>query len=198
MLANAAKDPTNELGWRFERRRLDAEAIRDTLLWVGGELDESPAGSHPFPPRHTWGWTQHNPFVAVYESNRRSLYLMQSRLKRHPYLALFDGADPSSSTGSRSPSTTPLQALFALNDPLAHRTAANLAARALQAGSDAPTRVDAASRLVWSRSAKPEEIADCVAFLAAYRQRFAPADDRQAWSALARAMLASNEFLYLD
>jgi len=196
--ANLAKDPTNALGWRFERRRLDAEAIRDTLLWVGGELDESPAGAHPFPPRHTWGWTQHNPFVAVYESNRRSLYLMQSRLKRHPYLALFDGADPSSSTGMRSPSTTPLQALFALNDPLAHRVAANVATRAMGAGSDDSSRIDAACRLVWSRSATPAELADCSAFLAAYRQRLTPTDDRQVWSAMARALLASNEFLYVD
>jgi mono/diheme cytochrome c family protein len=198
MLANAAKDPTNTLGWRFERRRLDAEAIRDTLLWIGSDLDESPAAAHPFPPRHTWGWTQHNPFVAVYESNRRSVYLMQSRLKRHPYLALFDGPDPSSSTGSRSPSTTPLQALFALNDPLAHRTAANVAARAISGGDSDATRIDALCRSVWGRPALPEELADCSEFLAGYRQRLAQADDRQTWAALARALLASNEFLYVD
>lgn len=198
MQANAVKDPNNTLGWRFERRRLDAESIRDTLLWVAGDLDESPPGDHPFPPRHTWGWTQHNPFVAAYETNRRSVYLMQSRLKRHPYLALFDGPDPSSSTGARAPSTTPLQALFALNDPLAHQSAGKVAARAIAAGEDEAARIDAACRSVWSRPATLEERAECAAFLAAYRQQLSSADDRQAWSALARALLASNEFIYVD
>jgi mono/diheme cytochrome c family protein len=198
MVSNGRKDPNNTLGWHFERRRLDAESIRDTLLWVAGELDESPAGDHPFPPRHTWGWTQHNPFVAAYETKRRSLYLMQSRLKRHPYLALFDGPDPSSSTGARAPSTTPLQALFALNDPLAHQSAAQVAVRAVAAGDNESSRIDAACRLVWSRPASPDELAECSVFLAAYRQQLATADDRPAWSALARALLTSNEFIYLD
>ena len=92
--------------------------------------------THPFPPQHTWGWTQHNPFVAVYETRRRSVYLMQQRLQKHPYLALFDGADPSSSTGVRLPSTTPLQALFLMNDPLAHAAAAKFAARVIAAAPD--------------------------------------------------------------
>src|SRR6185436_4253596 len=52
MAKNAQLDPSNELFWKFNRYRLDAEAIRDTLLFVGGDLDESPAGTHPFPPQH--------------------------------------------------------------------------------------------------------------------------------------------------
>jgi hypothetical protein len=88
--------------------------------------------------------------------------------------------------------------LFALNDPLAHRVAANVATRAMGAGSDDSSRIDAACRLVWSRPATPAELADCSAFLAAYRQRLTPTDDRQVWSAMARALLASNEFLYVD
>ena len=127
--ASAKLDPTNELFWKFTRRRLDAESIRDTMLFVSGELDESAGGAHPFPPAQTWGFTQHTPFVAVYETQRRSVYLMQQRLRKNPYLALFDGADPSSSTGVRLPSTTPLQALFLMNDPLAHTRAAKFAER---------------------------------------------------------------------
>ena len=94
----ASSTPTNDYLWRFNRRRLDAEAIRDTLLAVGGNLDRTPGGPHPFPPQPTWDFTQHNPFKAVYETNRRSVYLMTQRIQRHPFLALFDGADPNAST----------------------------------------------------------------------------------------------------
>ena len=67
---------------------------------------------HPFPPQRDWKFTQHNPFKAVYETNRRSVYLMTQRIQRHPFLALFDGPDTNSSTANRPVSTTALQALY--------------------------------------------------------------------------------------
>ena len=79
----------------------NAESLRDSLLLVSGELDESPTPPHPFPPESTWGWTQHNPFVAVYETRRRSVYLMQQRSIKHPYMALFDGPDLNGGTPVR-------------------------------------------------------------------------------------------------
>ena len=85
---------------------------RDTLLALGGNLDRTPGGSHPFPPVSQWSYTQHAPFAAVYDTNRRSVYLMTQRLKRHPFLALFDGADTNASTARRIPTTVPPQALF--------------------------------------------------------------------------------------
>ena len=66
--ANAAIDPNNECYWHFERRRLDGESIRDALLAVSGGLDRGKGGPHPFPPENSWGFTQHNPFQAVYET----------------------------------------------------------------------------------------------------------------------------------
>ena len=74
-----ALDPNNEALWRFDRRRLDAEAIRDSLLAVSGALDRTMAGPQPFPPANTWNFTQHSPFQAVYETNHRSVYLMTQR-----------------------------------------------------------------------------------------------------------------------
>ena len=171
---------------------------------MGGDLDESTAGTHPFPPQHTWGWTQHNPFVAAYETRRRSIYLMQQRLKKHPYLALFDGADPSSSTGVRLPSTTPLQALFVMNDPLAHAESAKLASRAIAADSDEPVRIAAAYQIAWNRPPTSDEQQECADFLKQYRDKLAdlktPPDqvELKAWSALARALLSSNEFVFVD
>lgn len=201
---NAQIDPNNDLFWKFNRYRLDAESIRDTLLFVGGDLDESPAETHPFPPQHTWGWTQHNPFVAAYETRRRSIYLMQQRLKKHPYLALFDGADPSSSTGVRLPSTTPLQALFVMNDPLAHAESSKFAARAIAAASDEQTRIVAAYQLAWNRPPSADEQQECADFLRQYRDKLmelkTPSDqiELKAWSALTRVLMSSNEFVFVD
>ena len=201
---NTQLDPSNDLLWKFNRYRLDAESIRDTLLFVAGDLDESPAGMHPFPPQHTWGWTQHNPFVAAYETRRRSVYLMQQRLKKHPYLALFDGADPSSSTGARLPSTTPLQALFVMNDPLAHAESAKLATRAITLTSDEPARIAAVYEIAWNRPPTSDEQQECADFLKQYREQLAalktPPDQAElkAWSALSRVLLSSNEFVFVD
>src|SRR5207247_10784061 len=109
--------PNTDLLWKFSRYRLDAEQIRDALLAVSGQLDPSPGGPHPFPPASAWDFTQHKQFNAVYETNKRSVYLMQQRLKKHPFLELFDGADANSSTADRATRITPLQASFPMRDP---------------------------------------------------------------------------------
>lgn len=202
--SNLQLDPHNDLFWKFNRYRLDAESLRDTLLFVGGDLDESPAGEHPFPPQHTWGWTQHNPFVASYETRRRSVYLMQQRLKKNSFLALFDGADPSSSTGVRLPSTTPLQALFMMNDPLAHAEAAKFATRLISLSAEDSARISAAYQIAWNRPPTSAEQQESVEFLKQYREKLfelkTPSDqlEQQAWSALSRALLSSNEFVYVE
>lgn len=129
---------------------------------------------------------------------------MQPRLKRNSYLALFDGADPSSSTGVRMPSTTPLQALFMLNDPLLHAESANVAARVISMAADESSRIAAAHQTVWNRSPDSEELNECANFLDQYRTRLkelkVPPDqvDLKAWSALIRVLLSSNEFVFVD
>ena len=129
---------------------------------------------------------------------------MQPRLKKHPYLALFDGADPSSSTGVRLPSTTPLQALFAMNDPLAHAQSAKFAQRLIASSSTEADRISAAYQFALSRLPDSDEQQQCVEFLKSYRTRLVdlklPADQMElkAWSALARAVMSANEFVYVD
>ncbi len=197
-------DPTNELLGRFTRRRLDAESLRDALLYASDGLEEGPGLAHPFPPQSSWNWTQHDPFVAVYETRRRSVYLMQQRLRKNPYLALFDGADPSTSTGARLPSTTPLQALFLMNGPLAHQAAAGFARRIMASALEEASRVEFAWQSAFGRSAQESEQTACAEFLQAYRlkvQRLgvsAPQSEEQAWSALARTVLSANEFAFVD
>ncbi len=199
-----ARDVSNELLGSFPRQRLDAEAIRDTLLALGGNLDTTPAGSHPFPPQTEWKFTQHNPFKAVYESKRRSVYLMTQRIQRHPYLAIFDGADPAASTPVRTTSTTPLQALFLLNDQFVHEQSKEFAARVLKDGKDETARLKRAYQLALSRSPELSELDGGKKFIATVREKLR-ADgmvenqiENEAWRAMARVIFRLNEFVYVD
>jgi hypothetical protein len=200
---NVAADPANEWLWHFQRRRLDAESIRDALLAVSGTLDRTPAGPHPFPAENTWNFTQHNPFEAVYPTNRRSVYLMTQRLRRHPFLALFDGPDPSSSTAQRSATTVPTQALFFINNPFLHEQSLKLAERLLHSGEERG-RIDLAHQLTLGRPATPAECQAAEAFLRRYMQEVkaagTPAElcPRLAWAGYARVLFSSNEFIYID
>jgi len=185
--------------FRFARRRLEAEEIRDTLLALAGELDREPGEAHPFPAENT-NFTQHNPFKAVYESRKRSVYLMTQRIQRHPFLALFDGPDTNASTAERGSSTVPTQALYFMNDPFFHSCAAAFAKRLL--AQPEASRVTAAHRLCFQREPSAAEQARAAEFLAAYLAELkdTPKHERDlaAWSAYARTLLASNELLYVD
>ena len=198
----ALADPDNQLLARFTRRRLDAEAIRDSLLCLGGNLDRTPGGPHPFPPVAQWNFTQHNPFSAVYDTPKRSVYLMTGRLKRHPYLALFDGPDTNASTPRRLPTTVPAQALFFMNDPFVHTQAAGLARRVLAARRAVDERLGLAFTLVLARPPTPEEVRDSRAFLDRYQQALGnvppPEREIRSWAAFARTLLARSEFLYVE
>jgi len=198
------KDPNNEYLWRFNRRRLDAEQIRDAVLAVSGSLDPKRAEVHPFPAINTWKFTQHAQFFGLYENNQRSVYQMVQRLRRHPYLSLFDGADAAISTGARPMTTTPLQALFMMNDKFTHEKADAFASRLTKSESDAAKRVQLAYRLAFGRNPAADELQSCTEYLAkageALKKTQASPEMQQpmAWSSFARALLGSNEFMFLD
>lgn len=193
---------TSDLYVRFPRRRLDAEEIRDAILTVSGELDSVPGREHPFPTPTSWGFSQHGPFSAVYDSNKRSVYLMTQRLKRHPYLALFDGADPNASTAGRLGTTVPTQALFFLNDPMIHAKADKWAGRLLAAAPEDSQRLDLAWRHAFGRLPTETERAESVEFLAAYRTELVAANmdniQQRSFAAYLRTLIGSNEFLHVD
>lgn len=193
-----AADVGNDLRWRFDRRRLTAEEIRDSLLAAGGSLDRTTAGPHPFPPESAWGYTQHNPFATFFDTDRRSLYLVGVRNRRHPFLGLFDGADPNASTPQRQTTTVPTQALYFLNDPFFHAQAARLAGRVLVAPEAG--RLDLLFRTAFQRLPAGSDREFARTFLDRYRQALAGTPDREraAWAALARVLLASNEFLFVE
>ncbi|WP_235963783.1 PSD1 and planctomycete cytochrome C domain-containing protein [Tautonia rosea] len=201
---NEAIDTGNAWYWRFDRRPLDAEALRDGLLALGGNLKTDRPGPHPFPDVNTWTFTAHHQFKALYPSEHRSVYLMVQRLHPHPYLSLFNGPDAGATTAMRDSSTVSLQALYLLNNTFVHDQAERFADRLVSNLADHDTRLQHAYLLAFGRRPTDDERDRAETFLAQYQASLVAegcADDRcesEAWSALARAMFASNEFFHVD
>jgi len=204
---NAAQDPENDLLWRANRRRLDAEQIRDALLMFSGRLDLSVGGRHPFPHRLTYFYRQHDPFSETHETNRRSVYMLQKRLEKNAYLDLFDGPDGNLHVGERDASTTTLQALFFMNSEFVEEEARRTAARLLAANDSGglDRRIEQAYRLVFGRIPEVEETFRAAQYFASTAEelrKLSPELSRDAdllaWGGFLGSMLSSNEFLFVD
>jgi hypothetical protein len=202
-------DPENVYLSRFQRRRLDAESIRDSLLAVSGQLDRSQGGAHEIAPWYNSRFSLNNPFHVEPASNRRSVYLLTQRLFRHSFFGLFDGPDRNSSTSSRGGSNVPSQALFLMNSDFLKEQASVLAARvAAEADSDGE-RITRICQLAFARAPSADEMSSLQEFLIRYRSaspRPEGASPRTEvaskpgpeLTALCRAVLTSNEFFFID
>ena len=205
VLRATSLDPNNAYHWRFNRQRLDAEELRDTLLLLSGELDDSMLREpHPFPPVEKWDFTQHHPFRGVYDSNRRSVYLMTARLNSRPFFTTFDGADRNASTPKRDSSVTAVQSLYLLNDEFVHQRAAAFGKRLLHEAPADAARVERALTLTFARPPTDHQREQILAWVGVLRKQGEASGsssserDQQAWSALARVLFRANEFLYVD
>jgi hypothetical protein len=175
----AARDPDNRWLARFAARRLEAEAIRDAMLFVSGRLDPEPGG----------------PASAPVEARRRSLYVQTARWDRSNFATLFDAANPDASVEKRSVSTIAPQALFMMNHDFVRDQATQFAARLLrEANNDEASRIDWACRILFARPVRPEELAISRRLLV----DLGGAASEAAWRALAHVLLCSNEFIYVD
>ena len=186
------KDPANLLLSHFSSRRLSAEEIRDSLLVVSRQLDKAAGLNHPFLPETSWNYSQHAPFNAVYQTDKRSVYMMVQRQRRHPFLALFDGPDPNASTPVREQTIVPTQALYFLNDEFFHASA-NLTASNFLANHSNSSPVTELYRFIFQREPSMAEIAITNQFLKTY-----DGTELAKWQAFCRILLASNEFIYVD
>ena len=201
---NRAADPTNRYFWRFDRLRLDAEQFRDSVLLFSGRLDNTSGGRHPFDHHLTYFYRQHEPFVGVFPTNKRSIYMMQQRINKNPYLDLFDGPDGNIQLAERRATTTTLQALFLMNSAFVHEQADAIAARIIAEESRQEARVRWIYRTLLGRTPTSDEILRAAEFFQVSRIQLAAtleSEEEQlqaAWSGFARGMLASNEFLYID
>lgn len=183
----------------FERRRLNAEEIRDSILLLSGMLDESPGREHPFPPKSKWNFSQHAPFADEYFTSKRSVYVMRKRNRISSFFSLFDGPDPNASTANRSQTTVPSQALYFMNDPFFHDCADQLSANIRAIGPD--ERLEYAYQLLFSRPAHKTDHEDFEAFTKVMAPNISndpEEQDTEIWKSYSRILMSSNEFLYLD
>lgn len=129
---------------------------------------------------------------------------MTQRIQRHPYLAIFDGADPSASTAMRLTSTTPLQALYLLNDPFVHKQSEKFAERIISLSSDNGERFRSAYYLALGRPPSDIELEHGRSFLAAVQEQLRGGEataeklELEAWKSMARVIFRLNEFVYID
>jgi len=201
----AEQDPRNTLLWRANRKRLEAESIRDSLLAVSGQLDEQMGGSLMGFKNHTYVTSTASRDTIDYTLPRRSVYLPVIRSALYSFYQAFDFAEPSVSNGNRSSTTIAPQALFMLNSELATQASRELAKRLLEevANSDSE-RIRRVYELAYGRLPSEVESARVIAFLARYND--ALRDDvpeeiertQRVWEGLSRAILSTNEFVFVD
>jgi hypothetical protein len=211
-------DPDNRLFGRMNRRRLDAESVRDSLLLVSGKLLD---GSHgpplPLEYRENTGNLKSktvNPPSFRFAKFRpeqefeRTVYLPVIRSAPQPGPAevrnVFDFTQPAEFTAERAVTAVPTQALFLMNSDLVKARARDLAGRLIADESDEAKRLDAAWLRVFGRPIAPDERSDAEAFLhgepgasatgGSGEQATADAELHR-WTELCRVLLASNEFL---
>jgi hypothetical protein len=169
-------DPDNRLIGRMNRRRLEAEAVRDSLLAVSGRLDRKLGG----------------PAVRDFAAPRRTLYLMTVRSDRSGFGPLFDSADPTAPVDRRTISTVAPQALFLMNHPFVLEQTRALAQRVREAAKEDRERIERAYELLYGRPPLAKEVEIGLAFLGTAKQ----AD--KAWEEYCQALLCANEFIYVD
>lgn len=177
--AARAIDPENELLWRMPRRRMDLEAMRDSLLAVSEELDTT-MGGRPID------------FQATPAVTRRSIYGFVNRDIVSNFASTFDGPNPNSCTAQRPDTTVPQQTLFALNSEFIQDRATRLAKLAESAQTDASQRVRWMYRRLFSREPAAEELEMSLQFVDT------AAGDSTRWQQLAHVLLAANEFVFVD
>ncbi len=182
-------DPENRLMWRMNRRRLDAECIRDAMLSVSGQLKPDAGG-----PTFKSGLT--SDFTYKQTDTRRSVYLPVFRNALPEIFEVFDFADPSVGTGRRNVSTVAPQALFMLNHPWVSEQARATAARLLaeKQWPDDSARLARAYRLTLGRPPTPAEQQSALAFL----QQSTTSMPQEAWPQVFHALFASMDFRYVE
>jgi hypothetical protein len=208
----AGRDPENALLWRMNRRRLEAEAIRDGMLAVSGRLSATRGGPGVYPrlpggvnvelPNNdkdlSWGAATDE------EDRRRSVYIFQRRSLTYPLVDVFDGAAMSQSCPVRAQTTVAPQALALFNGAFCREQARYLAERARrEAGEDVDRRISRAFMIALTRLPSEAERAGAREFLArqAKARRDASGGDRAgsaAFEDFCHVVLNTNEFIYLD
>jgi hypothetical protein len=223
---NFALDPENTLVWRMNKRRLDAESIRDAILFTSGQLVPKPyagsviayAGDGPVGLARFFGVSEESIVDSGSRSNLRSVYLPIARDILPDVLAVFDFSEPSLVSGSRESTNVPVQALYLLNSPFVGTASEKFAERVINTypagpnggiGGNLDQRVTMAYWMAYSRGPTVAERRAAGDFFAKFPatwkrgdQQANPVHDdvaiKAAWTSFCRALFASAEFRYLN
>ena len=195
-------DPENRLLGRATVRRLEAEAIRDALLSVSGQLDLEMGGSLLHVDNRQFLFDHTSKDGTTYDSRRRSIYLPVIRNHLFDVFQLFDYADASVTNGNRTTSTVAPQALFMLNGDLVRSAMKALANRAVREGGVASRdQIRFLYMATLARQPRPEEIQQAQLFVEKFRAAAASGSSapglETGWEALCQVLLASNEFIHI-
>ncbi len=183
----ATVDPENRLFARASRRRLEAESLRDSILFASGRLDSDTGGPTIRPAAS-------NDYNYLQDSERRSVYLPALRNSLPEILETFNTADPSRTTGRRDIGTVAPQALFLLNHPFIHEQSRSAALRLLKEVAGDEKRLELATLRVLGRLPLPAEKQLASSLLAA-----TPAGEEvEAWTTLFQSLFACIDFRYLE
>ena len=200
----ATADPDNRLWSRFPVRRLAAEEIRDSLLFVSGQLDTTMGGSLLKVKNRGYLFDHTSIDTTDYNSPRRSLYLPVIRNNVFEMFQLLDFPDPAVPTGDRATTTVAPQALMMMNSDFVMQAADALAGRVLTKESSDSERVKAIYVTCLGREPSDEEISQDLQLIQDTLQTFST-DARSdkdrltaAWSVACQVVLASSEFVYLQ
>jgi len=180
------KDGSNRLYSHFNRQRLDAESIRDSILYVAGDLDLKEIGG----PSKDFGL----------ENTRRTVYCKVSRFRLNNYLQVFDFPNPSFTAEQRFSTNVPLQRLYFMNNDFVYTQAGKLAERVFPQPNDT-ARIEEAYRLLFGRSPTQQEVTAGLRFLQTTPEKpgnFVNGEPVTAWREYARVLLSANEFEFVD
>ena len=180
------KDSQNRLYSHFTLQRLDAEQLRDSMLFVAGDLDTKKMGG----PAKEFSL----------ENNRRTVYAQVSRFRIDPFLQAFDFPNPTFTAEQRFSTNVPVQRLYFMNNTFVYAQAGKLADRVYSKGDDT-ARIDEAYRLLYGRAPKPEELQLGLTFLKTTPDKPGYMVDQEpvtAWKEYARILFSSNEFEFLN
>jgi hypothetical protein len=190
-------DPENRSYWRFNRRRLDVEELRDGMLAVAAILDRKAGGTLLATNNRAYVNTTGGRGAIDFTAPRRSVYLPVIRSGLFDVFQANDFPDPSTTSGMRPQTTVPAQALFHLNSFVADQSAEAFATSLLGVKGDDAGRIAEAYRRVYARPPTTLETERVLKFLAA-SDVSTDAKKQKAWQSLCRVLLSSAEFAFVE
>jgi hypothetical protein len=204
--ARAAQiDPENRLHWRFERRRLEAEEMRDAILAVSGRLDRTMGGTLLKFKDREYVTSTANADPVNYKSARRSVYLPVIRSALFDVYTAFDFGDPTVMNGDRPSTTVAPQALFVMNSGIVLEESMAMA-RSLIARTDIDDagRVSAAYETCFARKPSSAEVMRALDAISQLDRAYSTTEPdaakrhERAWQSLCKSLIGSNEFCYVE